>query len=283
MISIFFCPKPFTKETNLIQRNAIKSWQLLHPKPEIILIGNESGAEEICREFDIIHVKEVERNKHGTPLVSSLFKNAQARASHDILCYINADIMLTDDFMGVVKLMKGCPGKFLVIGRRQDVDIPREINFNEPNWTEKIKLLIKQNGRLHASSGIDYFIFKKGTYSEIPPFVIGRPCWDGWFVYQARQSKVPVIDASDKISAIHQNHPYRSNLIDKNGDWNWQDEEIARNSKLSNGLIYDISNSTHLIKNNRIFRRTGYLLIEPGLSLIKNIVRKIRQHKIYEK
>lgn len=277
MVTLFSCPKPFTGQTNIIQRNAIKSWQLLHPKPEIILLGNEPGSEEACKEFGITHIKEVERNENGTPLVSFLFKKAQGAASSDILCYINADIMLADNFTGAIKLIKEWKkDRFLMIGRRHDLEVKDEVDFNEPGWIERIKSQIKKNGHLHACTGMDYFIFKRGMYQHIPPFVVGRPCWDGWFVYQARQSKVPVIDASGKILAIHQDHPYRNSLIDKNGDWNWEDEEIGRNLELSNRLIRDISNSTHRIKNNRISRRTPYLLIEPGLFLIKGIVKKIR-------
>lgn len=275
MVTIFSCPKPFEGKIGSIQRNAIKSWQLLYPKPEIILIGNEPGVEEICREFSIIHVKEVEHNEYGTPLVSSLFKKAQAHASRSILCYINGDIMLTNDFMDAVELIKEWKGKFLMIGRRYDVDIKQEVNFNESDWVEKVKLYVKQNGRLHPPTGIDYFIFKKGEYFEIPPFVVGRPCWDGWFVYQIRNLKIPVIDATNKILAIHQNHQYPLNLIDKNGDWNWSEREVKNNFELSNGFVRNNSNTTHRIRNNRIRRRNLYLFIEPAIFFLKNFIKQI--------
>ena len=276
MITLFFCPKPFTGEVNIIQRNAIKSWQALHPEPEIILIGNEPGAEELCREFDILHIKEVERNEYGTPLVSSLFKKAQGRASYDVLCYINADIMLADNFMEAVKLAKDWKDRFLMVGKRLDVRINEEFDPHVSVWIEKIKSHSIKNGRLHACTGIDYFIFKKGIFLDIPDFSIGRPCWDGWLVYQARHSNIPVIDATSKILAIHQNHQYNNNVFDKNGKWNWSERQIGRNLELSNGLIRDISNATHRIKNNRICRRKVYLWLEPGIIFLKNIIKTIK-------
>lgn len=278
MITLFFCPKPFTGEVNIIQRNAIKSWRALYPKPEIILIGNEPGAEELCREFDIIHIKEVERNEYGTPLVSSLFKKAQGRASYEIICYINADILLTDTFMEALNLVKDWKDRFLMVGKRLDVEINEEFDPGAAGWLEKIKSHSRENGRLHACTGIDYFIFKEGMFLDIPDFSVGRPCWDGWLVYQARRSKIPVIDATGKILAIHQNHRYDNNRFEKNGKWNWSERQIGRNLELSNGLIRDISNATHQIKNNRICRRKVYLWLEPGVFFFENITKRIKKY-----
>src|SRR5437773_4050246 len=40
------------------------------------------------------------------------------------------------------------------------------------------------------------------------PFLIGRQGWDHWLTYFACKSKVPVIDATRTVVAIHQNHDY---------------------------------------------------------------------------
>ena len=41
MITIFSTPKPFRGHIGVIQRNALKSWTLLHPDVEMILFGDE--------------------------------------------------------------------------------------------------------------------------------------------------------------------------------------------------------------------------------------------------
>jgi len=46
-----FChSKNFRGHTATMHRNAITSCTMLHSLPEILLFGNESGTEEICRE-----------------------------------------------------------------------------------------------------------------------------------------------------------------------------------------------------------------------------------------
>lgn len=46
MLTIFSYPKPFKGHIDVIQRNAINSWTLLNPKPEIILACDEEGTKE---------------------------------------------------------------------------------------------------------------------------------------------------------------------------------------------------------------------------------------------
>ena len=67
-------------------------------RPEIILIGDDSGTKEICEELDLIHEPYVRRNEYNTPLVDSVFQNAEAIASNNFLCYVNSDIILLSDF-----------------------------------------------------------------------------------------------------------------------------------------------------------------------------------------
>src|SRR5712691_9090902 len=98
MLTIFALPKRFRGHFGVIQRNAISQWARLRPRPEILLFGNEEGTGEIALELGVRHIPEMKCNEYGTPLLSDLFAKAHALASHDILCYVNADIMLLGDF-----------------------------------------------------------------------------------------------------------------------------------------------------------------------------------------
>src|SRR4030042_6729586 len=98
MITFFACPKACIGHIDIIQRNAIGSWTLLRPKPEIILMGTDKGVAEICQELGLIHIAEIDKNEYGTPLVSSIFEVAQEIAAYPIVCYINSDILLMSDF-----------------------------------------------------------------------------------------------------------------------------------------------------------------------------------------
>jgi hypothetical protein len=253
MLTIFSCPKPFTNpHINIIQRNAIKSWTLLQPRPEIILIGDEKGVAEICKEFGLRHIPEVERNEFGTPLVNSIFSKAESVASNNIMCYVNADIILMSDFLlAIQKVLKYKP-QCLIIGRRWDIDINVLLDFSEECIT-KLKSYVYHNGKLHAHTGIDFFIFPKGIFGEILPFALGRTMWDNWLIYIARSKKIPVIDITHSVIVIHQNHDYSHYPGGVVGILN--SNEAKRNLSLAGGYLYafTVLDATHkLIKGKRI-------------------------------
>ena len=206
MITFFACPKPFQGHIDTIQKNALRSWTLLSTKPEIILLGADSGVAEICEEFGLIHIPDVDKNEYGTPLVSSVFQIGQARASHPVVCYINSDIMLMNDFVRAIETVAAKMPRFLVLGRRTDIDINEAWNFDAADWEASLKSLLAQKGTLHGPTGIDFFCFPRGMYTDILPFAIGRPAFDNWLVWRARTRGVPVVDVTQATRVGHQNH-----------------------------------------------------------------------------
>ena len=184
MLTIFGIPKPFQDHhINIIQRNAIKSWALLEPRPEIILLGDENGTVEFCEEFGIQHIPRVERNEYGTPLINSVFSQAEKAATYTLMCYVNADIILVSDLTAAVKMVKF--PMFLMGGRRWDLDIKEMIDFNV-DWKRSLYENIKREGRRHGCGGIDYFVFPRGLPHNVPAFAVGRPHWDNWLLYNVR-------------------------------------------------------------------------------------------------
>src|ERR1700686_122953 len=102
MLMIFATPKPFEGHIDVIQRNAIESWTLLHPDCEVILFGDEPGTAEISRELGIRHIPDVRRSEFGTKRLDYMFARAQESARNDLLCYSNCDIILTQSFRDAV-------------------------------------------------------------------------------------------------------------------------------------------------------------------------------------
>ena len=102
MISIFAVPKPFQGHTGIIQTNAILSWKKMD-NCEIILMGNDKGVRRFCIEHNFKHIPEIETNKYGTPLISSIFKTAEYKAKHNTLAYVNSDIILFNSFKECIK------------------------------------------------------------------------------------------------------------------------------------------------------------------------------------
>src|SRR5215467_5978429 len=102
LLTLFSAPKPFTDpHIAMIQRNAIQSWTLL-PDVEVILLGEETGLAETAKELDVKHIVNVARNQSGTPLISSMFQLVRENSNSDLLCIINADMILMPDFVEAV-------------------------------------------------------------------------------------------------------------------------------------------------------------------------------------
>ena len=281
MLSIFAIPKPFQGEFNIIQRNAIKSWTLLLPKCEIILFGDEEGTKEIAKEFGTLYLPEVKKNEFSTPFANDIFEKAQKIAKNDILCYVNADIILMSDFLKAVEKLKN-EENFLMVGQRWDFDLKEKIDFKNPEWEKKLKERILKEGKLHPETGIDYFIFKKGLFNNIPSFTL-RTVWDNWLLYSAWKNKAKIIDATKEVTIIHQNHSYFTKDGRKFDPW--RTKEAKRNLKLAGGYghCFTIRDATYILTESGIKKALKMSLARrlEIVSFIGFFVRQIRKIKIY--
>lgn len=231
MLTFFSTPKPFLGHIGVIQRNALLSWKHTHPEAEVFLFGDEEGTRETCTELGITHCPQVERNPHGTKYLRSIFNQAQQVARHDLLCYLNCDIILTEDFLLAAQSAASAPGPFLLAGRRWDVDVKTPLDFSSDRWAADIVQLAKQTNRQRPAQWIDYFLFRRGLFgAAIPPFVIGRPGWDNWLLWHALSSGARLIDASPVVTAVHQNHDYGYHPDGEKGVW--QGDEAQANYAL---------------------------------------------------
>lgn len=244
MLTLFSAPKAFCGEFATIQRNAIRSWARLTPPCEIVLLGNDGGTREMAAEVAAHHLPSVERSEYGTPLVRSIFGEAEERATRDILCYVNADIILLEDFLPAVAEIAKQFSRFLLVGRRTNLEVSITLDFS-PRWQEQLRARLQMAGALEAIDGLDYFVFPRGLWDSIPPFAIGRTLWDQWFIYRARSRKVPVIDGTRRITVVHQRHGYGHHAGGKDGVWTGF--EAQRNLTLAGGLrhAYTLRDATH--------------------------------------
>jgi Glycosyl transferase family 2 len=207
-LTIFAVPKPFRGQIGIIQRNAIQSWLHLQPQPEIILLGNDEGTRETAREFGLRHSPHIQLNTHGTPLLNDIFFQASQQAKYPILTYVNSDIILTSDFLPTIQQVITHYQQFLIIGRRWNLDLTEPLNFHHSHWEQNLHDRVHQAGTFSGVGALDYFVFPKPLFSQLPQFAIGRAGWDNWMVGEALKQKIPVINASQLITAIHQNHDY---------------------------------------------------------------------------
>jgi len=234
MLTIFTIPKPFAGHINIIQRNAILSWLKLKPKCEVVLFGDEEGIAEAAKEFGVLHIPDIEKNELGTPFLNSAFNLAQKVAKNDFLVYINADVILLNDFIPAVKSIK--KPLFLMAGRRWDLDIKEEIDFGNFDWEQKIRDKINKEGKLHGYSGIDYFVFPRDLPHNLPDFAVGRVGWDNWLIYHVRSLRIPVIEATGVVTIIHQSHSFSHSQFGDEKNKKVKGPELVKNIKLAGGF-----------------------------------------------
>ncbi len=231
----------------MIQRNALKSWTLLRPDVDVILFGDDAGAAETARDLGLRHEPEVARNRFGTKRLDAMFLRAQEIARHDVLCYCNCDIVLLQDFCAALARVRGAHRRFLVVGRRWDTDITEPLDFADAAWQRRAEALAHERGVQQPGWSIDYFAFPRGLYAQMPALVIGRVWWDHWLVWKAREQGAEVVDASEVVTAIHQNHGYAYHPQGVHGVWN--DEQAAENYRLAGGRwhLRTIDDATHIL------------------------------------
>ncbi len=255
MVTFFSTPKPFRGHIAVIQRNALQSWTRLASGVEVILFGDDEGAAEVAREFGLRHEPQVRHNESGTKYLASFFDRAQEIARHDVLCYVNCDIVLTSDFRQALERVLAGGKQFLMIGQRWDTDVTQLLDFARPDWEERLRRLALQTNCQRPPQWIDYFAFSRGLYQgKILPFVIGRPGWDNWLVWHARASKVAVVDASRVVVAVHQNHDYSYHPEGESGVWHGA--EAQRNYQLLGSWRHfgTIESATHVLLPNGMRR-----------------------------
>lgn len=88
-------------------------------------------------------------------------------------------------------------------------------------------------------------MFQQGLFDPVPPFLIGRACFDNWLVWRARDLNRPVIDATRRVVAVHQSHDYshvRGGLEEA-----YSGPEARYNEELAGGRehIYSLHDATH--------------------------------------
>jgi len=261
MLTIFTASKPFSGHIDIIQQNAIRSWLSLRPECEIILFGDEQGTAEIAAKLGVRHIPEVKCNEYGTPLISDIFQVAQAHALHPLMCYINADIILMRDFMKAVARVAHRKSRFLLAGRRWDLDVDDFLDFGA-HWEQQLKAQLIQNGQLHPPAGTDFFVFPRGLCRNIPPFAVGRPPWDNWLLYRARKLGIPVVDITRVVSVIHQNHDY-DHVPDRRGQ-SWEGPEADYNRALigSWDYVFTLFDATYILTSKRLFPALGFKYLQ---------------------
>jgi len=207
MISFLASPKAFAGRSAIQQKAAVRSWLAVGVGIEVILYGDSPGTAAACVELGIRHVPYVEATKLGVPYFGAIADHAAEHARNDVQVYLNCDILLTPHILRAIEHIQF--PHFLMIGQRIDLSEGIEINVSDSAILNDLNTLAHA-GRiaLHTPGGSDYFAFRRGTWKDLPPVVIGRGGYDNALIAYCLHQRIPVIDATLAVPAIHQFHEY---------------------------------------------------------------------------
>jgi hypothetical protein len=244
-LTLFTFPKGFVDQhIAMIQRNALASWRQLGSEVEVLVMGDDPGVAEAATELGATHLPDAATNEYGTPLLDWAFREAATRGSGEILCYVNADIILLQDFLAALRRLPANP--YLAVGQRWDCDVESQLDFSVE--ASSLGEWARENGKLDRCTGSDYFAYPREVNFDMPKFAVGRPGWDNWLIGRPLELGLPLIDLTPSVTVIHQNHDYRH--VAKRVGADWEGPEADRNRALAGKLdryVHSPSNATHIL------------------------------------
>jgi hypothetical protein len=234
----------------MIQSNTLRNWKALGEVVQVVVVGDEPGIAEVCRELDLVHLPEVRCNAMGTPLISSIFDLARRVNESPCLVYANADILFLPELLDTIRSLASEKDRFLGVGQRWDLAVQEPLSFSS-NWAGLLRERAKRDGQVHGQTGSDYFIFPRHCFTEIPDFAVGRAGWDNWMIFRGRWQHWAVVDLTESLIVIHQNHGY-AHL--PGGVIHHKQPETQDNVRMGGGrrTIFKLSDATHTLVAGRL-------------------------------
>jgi hypothetical protein len=196
------------------------------------VLGDEEGIAEAARDLGVGHVGGLELTPRGAPRLDSAFALADEAASEPLRCYVNADIVLGPDLLAAAKAVDAVSDRFLIVGQ----------SF--------------EDGKARGAAALDWFVFTPGLFGDVPPFALGRACFDNWLIWQARQVGI-VVDATHDVRAVHQAHAYGH--VPGGVEETYYGEDAARNLELAGGKsrLYTLHDASHVLRRGSLRRNWG--------------------------
>lgn len=224
MITLFTTAKSFDGEARQRQFNALRSWKALHPEVEIFLFGKGSGYSQAAAELGLVWVENIATGESGCPRIDRMFAHIDQYAKHPVRAFLNCDILLLGNILDAVQRVDLT--RYLMVARRVNLDL-REFIVGESEWQERLTQAIRRDGQIGRPTAIDMFLYRGDVWQDLPPLVVGRAGYDNFLVYHCRLNRVPVVNASDTVTLVHQNHDYSHVAGGVQEVWN--DSDALRN------------------------------------------------------
>ena len=193
------------------QFNAWGSWKFI-PNCSVSVFGDAPGAGGHAERFGFRSIPMVKRDDFGRPLLSWIFERMHRESTESVLGYVNSDIVLLPGLAASIAAVGKEFDEYLIVARRWNIEFLPAMDFRS-GWDQELRNLVALQGELFTPYGIDLFVFSRGLLREIPAFALGSDYWDNYLVMRTRRRGYPVIDVTQQVMLVHQNHSlgkYRS-------------------------------------------------------------------------
>ncbi len=215
MLRLVSCPKSFVGSADEIQRRAIESWKGV--SNDIVLAGPAPDIETVPPELGV-RVREVPGRSgiSPLPLFSDLMEAIDRDTDHELVGYLNADILLPRELGEFRKADRALyyrsarlPDRFLLTGRRWDLAEGRNYrgDFRAASFADFLREQHGDGGvSLHDEAAMDFFVFPRHLFRGIGPLIVGRGAYDNALLAFCLRNRIPVIDLSRTLPVLHQFH-----------------------------------------------------------------------------
>jgi hypothetical protein len=252
-LTLFSIPRAFTGIYARLQHNALQNWAQILPPDNIVLFGDEEGVLEAAETYGCRHYS-CQKNDFGTPVLSDVFSRIKAVSKTDYCAFVNADVLLDPNLQkvisGILAYADFSKSGFMGVARRWNLDVSEVLDMTLPESFVTLKKQALAANDLYPPVGMDLFVFPRNFFRAMPPFSIGWPGakYDNWMLWYALSQKLPVVDMTDGVTLIHQNHPTGGGADAAKYVEHWRNLRFAGGY----GHCYDLEDVRYTLSSDRM-------------------------------
>lgn len=171
------------------------------------------GVKEFCSEIGARHQPKLMTNSFLSPRLDSLFERAASDSTTEITCFVAADTILPTNFSAKLQKLFDQSQNLLVVGKPNQLPqsyhrmLKQRGKYSISN--DEFALMTRETTLLTRSR---FYAFSKGIWGYLPPLALGSVHWSNFLVINGLLNCPDVVDATQFIPSLHQEHNYTHSL-----------------------------------------------------------------------
>jgi len=250
LIFITSCKPTKIEKIETMQLNSLRSWIALEHEKEIYVFNRDDSVKDMCKNIDVKLVEDYESSPHSDIPTWRAMRNFAHSIStdDDIIIWVNSDVMFDESLIETIRqVLQNKIENFVLVGQKYDWS-----NFYKLDNEFKIgslSPLVK-----HGEYAIDYFIFKKNLFENVPGFFIARQKFDNYLLSKAINEYF-TIDCTNTLLCVHHRHDYGPEINlpfhRAHSTHEWQNEQKTNDSLMSGQMGNILSCKNYTVINEK--------------------------------